>query len=264
MTTAHDTHGGEGWQAGVRRRLGLGRLLPLGSAADGAWLAERAAVEALRAAGWRETGGAALLGRVRVGPSDEGGARDGDPDGAGGGAPAGGRAAGVDTGESPVAAALAVPPVPPSALPPGPLTIGAEFEAEQDEPLPALAERLRGALLRCARDTLGLPVTAVDLRVTGLRDGGAGAAAEPATEKSGRVDPDGVPGVTDVPGVAGLTSILGRALTRTPEGDVRVELATADGHRVLDVARAVRGSLARRRPEARSVAVVVTETGVRP
>jgi hypothetical protein len=252
MTTAHDTHGGEGWQAGLRRRLGLGRLLPLGSAEDGAWLAEQAAVAALRAAGRAGTEGAATLGRVRVGPAS-------DPDGQGGpdGLPARDRAGAG-------AAASAVPPVPPSALPPGPLTIEAEFEADHDEPLPALAERLRDALLACAHDALGLRVDTVDLRVTGLReDGTAEPVQEAAPEMSGPVGPDGVRGVTDVPGVARMTAILGRGPAESPEGDVRVEVATAAGHRALDVARAVRGALGRERPGARSVAVVVTEVEVR-
>ncbi|MGQ4515848.1 hypothetical protein [Streptomyces sp. DW26H14] len=254
MTTAHDTHGSEGWQAGVRRRLGLGRLLPLGSAGDGAWLAEQAAVGVLRAAGTAGTDGTAVLGRVRVGPAEETDDRDGrdaprDPGPAGGGAAGGGTA----------------PPAPPSALAPGPLTITAEFESVRDEPLPALAERLRKALLECAHDALGLRVTGVDLRVTGLRDDAAARPAEePAEEVSRPVDPDGVPGVTDVPGVARTTRVLGRPLSESPEGDLRVELATGAGHRPLDVARAVRAALVRERPGTRSVAVVVTAVGVPP
>ncbi|WP_329458479.1 hypothetical protein [Streptomyces sp. NBC_01497] len=249
MTTAHDTHGSEGWQAGVRRRLGLGRLLPLGSAEDGSWLAEAAAARALRAAGAAGTGGALTLGRVRVGPADdeEGGE---DPKAPG------------PTGD---AALAPVPPVPWSAQPPGPLRIEAEFEAARDEPLPALAQRLRAALLACARDGLGLRVEAVDLRVTGLRgDEGEPAAREPVAQRSGPVGPDGVPGVSDVPGVAHLTAVLGRGLSESSEGDLRVELATSAGHRVLDVARAVRVALARERPGARSVAVVVTEIAAAP
>ncbi|MEW2549339.1 hypothetical protein AB0910_26810 [Streptomyces sp. NPDC047002] len=268
MTTAHDTHGSEGWQAGVRRRLGLGRLLPLGSAEDGSWLAERAAAGALRAAGEQATAGAAVLGRLRVGPAEDPAERDGQGEGA----------AGEGAG----------PPPPPSALPPGPLAVRAEFEAGHDEPLPAVAERLREALSTCAREALGLRVTRVDLRVTGLRDGDAGENAESgknaehagnagnagngdgkgpdapgtgAAEKPGPVDPDEVPGVTDVPGVARPTRVLGRAVTESPAGDLRVELATAAGHRPLDVARAVRLALAAQRPGTRSVAVVVTEVG---
>ncbi|MGH3325912.1 MAG: nucleopolyhedrovirus P10 family protein, partial [Streptomyces sp.] len=45
----------------VRQQLGLGRLLPLGDAADGAWLAETAAVATLRDAA------AAALPEVRLG-----------------------------------------------------------------------------------------------------------------------------------------------------------------------------------------------------
>ncbi|GAA3739045.1 hypothetical protein [Streptomyces tremellae] len=244
MTTAHDTHGSEGWQAGVRRRLGLGRLLPLGSAEDGAWLAERAAAGALRAAGERAMAGAAVLGRLRVGPAEPG---------------ASGEEA---TDDEPG------PPPPPSALPPGPLAVEAEFEAGRDEPLPAVAQRLREALSTCAHEALGLRVTRVDLRVTALRDGDEGddkgtdtAPGTAAAEKPDPVDPDEVPGVTDVPGVARPTRVLGRAVTESPEGDLRVELATAAGHRPLDVARAVRMALAAQRPGTRSVAVVVTEVG---
>ncbi|MCA1223669.1 hypothetical protein LCE31_35995 [Streptomyces sp. 8L] len=106
-------------------------------------------------------------------------------------------------------------------------------------------------------------MTEVDLRVTGLRDDGAARPAEePAEEVSRPVDPDGVPGVTDVPGVARTTRVLGRPLSESPEGDLRVELATGAGHRPLDVARAVRAALARERPGTRSVAVVVTAVGM--
>ncbi|WP_030908943.1 hypothetical protein [Streptomyces sp. NRRL F-5126] len=239
MTTAHGTSGTsgtEGWQAGVRRRLGLGRLLPLGAAEDSAWLAESAAVGALRSAVWAEAG----LGRIRVGLADTAGAQP-------------------PTGAAPPA------PAPPSALPPGPLRIDADFEPGRDEPLPAVAERLRAALFAHARE-LGLQVVRVDLRVTGLRDDDAERAARPAQRQTAGswspLDPNDVPGVTDVDGVAGLTRALGGGVTDS-DGHLRVELATAQGHRPLDVARHVRGALARVRPEALSVAVVVTGVGVR-
>ncbi|WP_407564121.1 hypothetical protein [Streptomyces sp. 184] len=38
------------WERAVREQVGLGRLLPLGAEADGAWIAERAAADALRRA----------------------------------------------------------------------------------------------------------------------------------------------------------------------------------------------------------------------
>ncbi|MBP0462271.1 hypothetical protein JFN87_33320, partial [Streptomyces bomunensis] len=143
--------------------------------------------------------------------------------------------------------------------------IDAEFEPGRDEPLPAVAERLRAALSAHARDALGLEVVRVDLRVTGLRDEDDGAArpAQPRTAETwGPLDPNEVPGVTDVDGVAGLTRALGGGVTNSG-GHLRVELATAEGHGPLDVARHVRRALADARPEALSVAVVVTGVGVR-
>ncbi len=53
-----------------------------------------------------------------------------------------------------------VVPSPPSALPPGPLRVTADFAATVAEPLPATAARLRTALLTAA-DELGLTVTDV-------------------------------------------------------------------------------------------------------
>ncbi|MFE1458682.1 nucleopolyhedrovirus P10 family protein, partial [Streptomyces sp. NPDC058735] len=38
------------WTQAVRHQLGIGRLLPLGDARDGAWIAERAAEAVLRRA----------------------------------------------------------------------------------------------------------------------------------------------------------------------------------------------------------------------
>ncbi|MGW6459382.1 hypothetical protein ACWF94_26220, partial [Streptomyces sp. NPDC055078] len=102
----------------VRTRLGLGRLLPLGEAGDGAWLTEQAADALLRsmAAGVPDT----VLGRLRLALAD--------PEAAG---------------------PPAVPP-PPSALPPGPLRIEAEFAASVHRPLPAVAAVLRDALFTAA------------------------------------------------------------------------------------------------------------------
>ncbi|AZM45346.1 hypothetical protein DMB38_05455 [Streptomyces sp. WAC 06738] len=58
------------WEQAVREQVGLGRLLPLGDAADGTWIAERAAACVLRraAAGLRE----ARVTGLRVGPADPG------------------------------------------------------------------------------------------------------------------------------------------------------------------------------------------------
>ncbi|WP_392968876.1 nucleopolyhedrovirus P10 family protein [Streptomyces sp. LN245] len=132
------------WTQVVRHQLGLGRLLPLGLALDGAWITEEAAESVLR----RET--AALegvrLGALRIALAD--------PD---------------------LAGTPAVPP-PPGALPPGPLRVTAEFRASVDptspgaEPLPAVAARLRLTVVSAATRLLGLDVTEVDLRVTGLVD----------------------------------------------------------------------------------------------
>ncbi|MFD3946053.1 hypothetical protein [Streptomyces sp. NPDC058579] len=224
---------GAGWAGTVRERLGPGRLLPLGDAADGAWLAERAArTVLLRAAG-------AVLGVVpgalRVGLAEAG-------------------------AEAPF-------PVPPGGLPPGTLRITGEFAAEADRvaerPLPELAKDVRGVLFVSAERELGLVVAAVDLRVTGLAEAAPDSPA--ATPPLGRTaggnstpeDPVAV-AVLGVPGVAGLTSVLGAPLHRSP-GALRVELAVAAGHRALDVARAARARAAETAPGAAAVTVLVAE-----
>jgi hypothetical protein len=136
------------WTQAVRRQLGLGRLLPLGGPRDGAWLAESAADSVLRAAADELPG--IRLGVLRIAPADP------------------------DAGQTP-----AVPP-PPSALPPGPLRITAEFAATPTDPLPTTADRLRATLFTTATEAIGLTVTEVDLRVTTLLE------AEPsAPEPSG-------------------------------------------------------------------------------
>ncbi|QCX75757.1 hypothetical protein C9F11_10385 [Streptomyces sp. YIM 121038] len=274
---------GDGWAAAVRRQLGLGRVLPLGGAGDGAWLTEAAATAALRRAAERVTG--ARLTAVRV-------------------APAGPEAA--DTGGPPDADVSAVP-APPSALPPGPLCVSGEVAAGTAEPLPALASRLRAALATAAADRLGLVVARVDLRVTELcdeppgpgerpdRDGTAapvpgtapatadsadpgdpaaaggpadpGDPADPAAEDSpeGRI----ARAVLAVPGVSRLTGVfggLGRAVhvrelaspDSLPRRHVQVELAVAADRRALDVARAVRTAVGGALPDRPSVAVLVT------
>ncbi|MFH8987612.1 hypothetical protein [Streptomyces sp. NPDC017940] len=135
---------GDRWTSAVRRQLGLGRVLPLGGAGDGAWLTESAARVALlgsaeRVAGARVTG-------LRVGPAGPTGER------------------------GPAKGYVTAVPAPPSALPPGPLRISADFTAGTDEPLPAVATRLRTALGTAAAERLGLEVAEVDLRVTGLSE----------------------------------------------------------------------------------------------
>jgi len=142
------------WAQGVRHQLGLGRILPLGLALDGAWITEEAAETVLR------RGTAAVegvrLGTLRIALAD--------PDRAG---------------------TPAVPP-PPGALPPGPLRVTAEFRASVDpaspgaEPLLAVAARLRLAVVSAATRLLGLDVAEVDLRVTDLLEQDGAPAAHPA------------------------------------------------------------------------------------
>src|SRR5215510_5456407 len=98
MTAERWTH------TAVRHQLGFGRLLPLGGAHDGAWITEGAAEAVLRRACQELRG--LRLDVLRIALADPEDARD------------------------PV-----VPP-PPSALPPGPLRVTAEFAATAAEPLP--------------------------------------------------------------------------------------------------------------------------------
>ncbi|MFI6643519.1 hypothetical protein [Streptomyces sp. NPDC050504] len=158
----------------VRRRVGLGRLLPLGGAADGAWITERAAVAVLRAAAARAVPGAEV-GTLRLGLAG-----------------------------APHQAATPVTP-PPSALPPGVLRAEAECAATLDAPLPTTAEALRRALLTAADERLGLLVTEVDVRVTELLDEAPGPPRAGAPPKARGADPV----VLAVPGVAHLTAVLG-------------------------------------------------------
>lgn len=230
MTTADSPQRVDGWTAAVRQRLGLGRLLPLGGPEDGTWIAERAAAEVLRSA--VGVPGAAL-GELRIGPAD----------------PA------ADPGREQAGAAV---PAPPSAYPAGPLRIEAEFSATMDRPLPATAEALRSALLDTARRRLGMVVTEVDLRVTGLLDAVPEAAAAPAAEIR-TAEPEGAAGAAAaaVPGVVALTRVLGSAV-HTGADHVRVEVATAGDRRALDVARAVRTAVTAAVESHPPVSVLVT------
>lgn len=205
----------------------LGRLLALGDPADGAWLAEAAAAAVLRGAASAVHG--AALGPPRL------------------------RSA------APAAPPYRPLPVPPGALPPGPLRIVADVSVwSLEKPLPALTAQLRSALFGAATTTLGLDVTEVDLRVAELLDGPPGARAQrSAPEAVSPSDPAGAAAAA-VPGVARLTATLGRAVHHGPD-HVRVEFATAEGHRPLDVARAVRASVAAvPGNEGRPVTAVVT------
>ncbi|MET8133190.1 nucleopolyhedrovirus P10 family protein [Streptomyces sp. NPDC005251] len=153
------------WTQVVRHQLGLGRLLPLGLPRDGAWITEEAAESVLRRAAAGVDG--VRLGALRIALADPD--RTGTP---------------------------AVPP-PPSALPPGPLRVTAEFLASADptvpgvEPLPATAARLRLTLATAATQRLGLDVSGVDLRVTDLLEEDEAFTALPADEQ--REAPAAVP-----------------------------------------------------------------------
>ncbi|MCX4668187.1 nucleopolyhedrovirus P10 family protein [Streptomyces sp. NBC_01381] len=239
---------GDGWTEAVRRQLGLGRVLPLGGPGDGVWVTESAAGAVLRRAAQGVSG--VRLGGLRLALAD------------------------------PSDAYVASVPAPPSALPPGPLRITAEFAAAATEPLPAAAARLREALFTAAADRLGLVVDEVDLGVTALLDEGEAPAADspdqeqpPAESKppSGSGDEAQVAAAAlDVPGVRRLTGALGglghavhieespAAKAALPRRHVRVELATAREHRALDVALVVRTAVGDALPDHPSVAVLIT------
>ncbi|KOU10764.1 MULTISPECIES: hypothetical protein [Streptomyces] len=243
------------WMRTVREQLGLGRLLPLGGPTDGAWVAERAAREVLLAAARQVPG--VRPGRLRIT-----------------------RVAPEEGGEPAV-------PAPPSALPPGPLRVTADFAASASEPLPAAAARLRAALTEAATRRVGLTVTEVDLRATDLLDAASeptpGAAPEPEPDAGAadrlmvRVEADGTDesraagAALAVPGVRGLTSTLGRpvlvtepdpgreaALTRR---HVRVELAVGTDLPTAEVSRTVRAAVTAALPDRPTVAVLVTAIG---
>ncbi|MEV7739433.1 nucleopolyhedrovirus P10 family protein [Streptomyces sp. NPDC088921] len=230
----------EQWARTVRHQLGLGRLLPLGGPRDGVWISEEVAQGVLRAA--VQDLPDVRLGGVRIGLADP-----------------------EDTHEP------AVPP-PPSALPPGPLRVTAEFEATPARPLPVTAERLRTALAGAAL-LLGLELGEVDLRVTALVDEDA----EPSPVRQPELPRAVAAGPGDealaagaaltVPGVDRLTGLLGRPVHigdretgdgSLPRRHVRVELAVGAGHRALDVAREVRAAVGEVLPDRPTVAVLVT------
>lgn len=228
----------EQWARTVRHQLGLGRLLPLGGPRDGAWISEEAAGAVLRAAveGLRDV----RLGGLRIGLADPEDAHE-----------------------------PAVPP-PPGALPPGALRLTAEFEARLSQPLPVTAERLRTALTLTAEQRLGLALGEVDLRVTALLDEDTEPSPvrppePPRPAEAGPGEETLAAGAAlSVPGVAGLTGLLGRPVQiaeRESEGalprrHVRIELAV--DRRALDVARAVRARVGQVLPDHPTVAVLVT------
>ncbi|MGX5186415.1 nucleopolyhedrovirus P10 family protein [Streptomyces avermitilis] len=240
------------WTQEVRHLLRLGRLLPLGLPHDGSWITESAAGSVLRRAAdpVREV----RLGTLRISLADP-----------------------EQQVHEPV-----VPP-PPSALPPGPLRIIAEFTVAADptapgvDPLPTTADRLRLALAAAAEERLGLTVTEVDLLVTELSNGAdeAPVAVRPDDERptdqpTGADELRAASAALSVPGVARLTDALGRPVhiedvvdgkTTLPHRHVRVELAVTAERRTADVARAVRSAVTEALPDHPSVAVVVTAVG---
>ncbi|MDT0610628.1 nucleopolyhedrovirus P10 family protein [Streptomyces lancefieldiae] len=250
MTTA------DRWTRTVREQLGLGRLLPLGGPGDGAWIAERAAREVLLAAA-RGVAGVRPK-ELRIALADPGGAYE-----------------------------PAVPP-PPSALPPGPLRVTADFAATLAEPLPATAARLRAALATATR-RLGLTVTDVDLRATDLLETasapesgtasetgtapeaatGGGPRPSPAVDRKNGDEGRAADAALAVVGVARLTDVLGRPVDVTesslesalPRRHVRVELAVDADHRAVEVARQVRVAVSGALADRPSVAVLVTAVG---
>ncbi|MFD3504777.1 nucleopolyhedrovirus P10 family protein [Streptomyces sp. NPDC058676] len=226
----------------VRQRLRLGRLLPLGGPRDGAWISEEA-TEAVLLRAARDLPGV-RLGPLRIGLADPEDAHE-----------------------------PAVPP-PPSALPPGPLRVTAEFAATVSEPLPTTAARVR-ALLAAAAEALGLAVAEVDLRVTAVLDEAAEAPPvrqpEPARAAEAGAGDEGRAGAAAlaVPGVLHLTGLLGRPVhveerqdeNTLPRRHVRVELAVRADHPALDVAREVRAKVEQALADHPTVAVLVTAVG---
>ncbi len=160
----------------VRQQVGLGRFLPLGGPYDGTWIAERAASGVLRGAAERDVPEVRLDG-VRIGPADPG------------------------------EAAEPAVPAPPSALPPGPLRLTAEFAATAAWPLPETASRLRTALAVTATERIGLDLTEVDLRVTELLESES-PASRPGTPET--------PGGTDTSGGAGRPGAADTSGSGTP------------------------------------------------
>lgn len=237
----------ERWAQTVRHQLGIGRLLPLGDARDGAWIAERAVEAVLRSAAWDAPG--VRLDALRVAVADA-----------------------ADTAEPAV-------PAPPSALPPGPLRVTAEFAATASQPLPATAALLRQTLAAAANGRLGLTVTEVDLRVTGLLEDGEGPADRAAAglpEPAGAARAEGndetrvAAAALGVPGVLHLTGTLGHPVhiellfpegAALPHRHVRLEVAVSSDRRARDVAREVRTAVRRTLPDHPTVAVVVSAIG---
>ncbi|RKN42454.1 nucleopolyhedrovirus P10 family protein [Streptomyces hoynatensis] len=230
----------EGLLQAVRRELSLGRLAPLGTAADGAWVAERAAVPVLRAAVHAGVRGVRLDG-VRLAVAD------------------------------PAAAGPPAVPPPPGALPPGPVLVRARCAVAPGRPLPERAAEVRHALASAARERLGLDLAGVDVTIADLLDGppgaqadvpeereaGAGARVGQAASAAPGMGPEGAvaAAVLAVPGVLGLAPAHGGrgaavSATETSSGPLlRLGLVVDGSRRTLDVARAIRAAAAGAVPE---------------
>ncbi|WP_406057264.1 hypothetical protein OG462_12235 [Streptomyces sp. NBC_01077] len=213
MTTA------EGWTAAVRDRLAPGRLLPLGAAAEGAWITERAVREVVGRAAAAVRG--VVPGTLRIGPAD---------------AP-----------EEPESGALRITAsfgaVAGRALP--------ELAGELRSALLTTAEDGLGLVVAA----VDLRVT--DLLDAAPPEPDEGAAPPPGLTSPATDDPVALAAL-GVAGVAGVTDALGPPVRRGSDG-VRVELAVTAGARPLDVARAVRTAVTAVAPEAAAVTVVVSE-----
>ncbi|MFE1459061.1 nucleopolyhedrovirus P10 family protein, partial [Streptomyces sp. NPDC058735] len=167
---------------------------------------------------------------------------------------------------------------PPTALPPGPLTVTARFAATASQPLPRTASLVRATLAAAATEGIGLTVTEVDLRVTDLLEQGEDERAQAAPGAGHLPEPSPTPPPRDgdearvataalaVPGVLHLTGMLGHPVhiaevpgeAELPHRHVRVELAVDAGRPARDVARAVREAVAESLPDRPTVAVLVS------
>ncbi|MER5307861.1 hypothetical protein ABT034_08740 [Streptomyces sp. NPDC002773] len=210
---------GDGWTAAVRDRLAPGRLLPLGTAEDGAWITERAARGVLARAASAVRG--VVPGELRIGPD-----REAEP---------GAESAGLRVSAS--FGAVAGRPLPELT---GALRAALLAAAEDGLGLVTAAVDLRVTELLDTAPPEPEPVTPPP--------GGT----SPATD-----DPVALAAL-GVPGVAAVTDTVGPPVRRGPDG-VRVELAVTVGAFPLDVARAVRTAVTAAVPEAAAVTVVVSE-----
>lgn len=252
---------GDGFAEAVRRQLRLGALLPLGAEDEGAWLAEKAATGVLRAAVGRAVPGV-RLDAVRISPADPERQAAGRRTEASGGEPSG-----QPDGEP----GRPTVPAPPTALPPGPLLLEADFAAPAHRPLPAVARELRAALLDTAANRLGLHVTTADLRATDLVDASGPESADSTYERNARAhartadteDAGGNGGTEEdetarppapadcprgsatgeaviaVPGVTRLAALLGRGFGGLPHSDAVQVVDTEGGGRHVRVQFAV-------------------------